>query len=187
MNSEAGQLTSPFACWHKQTLWLNIWWWEWRGGSQHTNQPKTKHCSHLCPLICWCPASKEKPAGGGWDILNKRQTGEAKALGQGEATVHQEAVAGALKGGGGATRGDATTSQGKWEGGAKRGNTTTRWCVKRWWHVKRLWRNKKPRNNQPGKWEATANQEVLTHQERERRHEDRRHNNQPGQTRGTGT
>ncbi len=69
-----------------------------------------------------------------------------------------------MREGGGATRGDATTTrQGKQEGGATRGNTTTRWHVERQLHVKRLRHNKKPCKNQPGKWEATACQEVLTH------------------------
>jgi hypothetical protein len=40
---------------HKRiiNLWLNFWWWERGGGSQHTNQPKTKQCTHHCPLIRW--------------------------------------------------------------------------------------------------------------------------------------
>ncbi len=33
--------------------WLNFWWRERGGDSQHTNQPKTKQCTHLCPLIRW--------------------------------------------------------------------------------------------------------------------------------------
>jgi hypothetical protein len=40
---------------HKRiiNLGLNFWWRERGGGSQHTNQPKTKQCSHLHPLIPW--------------------------------------------------------------------------------------------------------------------------------------
>ncbi len=34
------------------------------------------------------------------------------------------------------------------------GDTTTRRRVERRWHVKRLWHDEKPRDNQPGKWEA---------------------------------
>ncbi len=37
---------------------------------------------------------------------------------------------------------------------------TTRLCVERRWRVKRLWRDEKPRDNQPGEWEAKARQEV---------------------------
>jgi hypothetical protein len=40
------------------------------------------------------------------------------------------------------------------------GDTTTRWCVERQWRVKRLWRDEKPRDNQPGEWEAKERQEV---------------------------
>ncbi len=75
---------------------------------------------------------------------------------QGEAMVPQEVVAGALRGRGGATRGDATTSQGKQVGGATRGSMTTRWSVERVWCIKRLRCDEKPRNNQPGQWEAMA-------------------------------
>jgi hypothetical protein len=82
--------------------------------------------------------------------------------------------------GGGAMRGDATTSQGK------RGNTATRQQVERQQRVKRLRRKEKPCNNQMGKWKATARQEVMTHQERERRRNYRQRNSQPGQTREVG-
>ncbi len=40
-------------------LWLNFWWRERGVGSQHTNWPKTKQCSHLHPLIHWCPGPKQ--------------------------------------------------------------------------------------------------------------------------------
>jgi hypothetical protein len=48
---------------------------------------------------------KEKPAGDGWGILNKRRTGSQGARGS--------RGNGASIGGGSATRGDATTSRGK--------------------------------------------------------------------------
>jgi hypothetical protein len=47
----------------------------WGGESQHTNQQKTKHCSHLYQRIRWRPASKRKACRGRVGILNKRQTG----------------------------------------------------------------------------------------------------------------
>jgi hypothetical protein len=80
-----------------------------------------------------------------------------------QSTACQEAAADASRGQCGATRGDATTSRGKREGGATRGDTTTRQCVERRLRVKRLQHDKKPCDNQPGKWEATARQEVLAH------------------------
>jgi hypothetical protein len=79
------------------------------------------------------------------------------ACGQGEAMVHQDSVAGALRGRGGATGGDATTSRGKQEGGATRCNTTTRR------RTKRLRRDEKPGNKKQGKWEMMAHGEVVTH------------------------
>jgi hypothetical protein len=81
-------------------------------------------------------------------------------------------------------RGDATTTRGKREGGAMRDDTTTRLRVERRLRIKQLWRDEKPCENQPGKWEATARQEVLTHREVERRRDYRQHDNQPGQRRG---
>jgi hypothetical protein len=119
---------------------------------------------------------------GGFVLARGAQEVEVPA--QGEAKAHQEAAAGTSRGGGGTTRGDATTSQGKQEGGATRGDTTTRRHVKRWWRVKRLQHDEKPHDNQPGKREATAHQEILTHQEGERQRDYRQHDNQPGQTRG---
>ncbi len=99
---------------------------------------------------------KEKPARGGWGILNKRQTGvwgTSARWGKGQS---RGAAVGASRGRGSATRGDATTSWGKQEGSATRCNTATRWHIKSWWHIKRLQHDEKPRNNQPSKWEATA-------------------------------
>ncbi len=66
-----------------------------------------------------------------------------------------------MSGRGDAKRGDVTTSRGKLEGGPESGDLTTRWRIKRRWHVERLWRDEKPRNNQLGKWEAKAHQEVV--------------------------
>jgi hypothetical protein len=40
------------------------------------------------------------------------------------------------------------------------GDTTTRRHVERRWLIKRLWCDEKPRDNQPGKWEAKECQEV---------------------------
>jgi hypothetical protein len=59
-----------------------------------------------------------------------------------------------------AKRGNVTTSRGKWEGSTTRGDTTSRRRIEKWWHVKRLWHDEKPRDTQPGEWEAKARQEV---------------------------
>jgi hypothetical protein len=37
---------------------LDFWWWERGGGSQHTNQPNTKQCTHLHPLIRWARSGR---------------------------------------------------------------------------------------------------------------------------------
>ncbi len=53
------------------------------GCSQHTNQLKTKHCSHLCPLICWPPTSKKKSLPGAGGVFLARGKWEAVAPVQG--------------------------------------------------------------------------------------------------------
>jgi hypothetical protein len=114
------------------------------------------------------PSIQKKSLLGAGGVLLARSEREVEAPAHGEAKAHQEVAAGVSRGGGSAKRGDATTSQGKQEGSATRGHTTTRWRIKRQLCIKRLRRDEKQCDNQPGKWEATARQEVLTHRERDR-------------------
>jgi hypothetical protein len=139
------------------------------GGRLTAHQP-TKNQAMLPSLSTHPLASsiKKKRLRGVGGVFRTKSKWELEAPARDEATAHQEAAAGASRGRGSAMRGDATTSQGKQEGSATRSDMTTRRRVKRWWHIKRLWRNEKPRDNQLGKWEATACQEVLIHQEGER-------------------
>jgi hypothetical protein len=115
--------------------------------STPTNQ-KTKHCSHLCPLIHWHPASKKSLPGVGGVFLTRGKWevevpagGEAMAHQDG-GVVHQKVMLQPARANKRAVQGEATRQP---DGPAK-GSGAPRGCVTTSSHTK----------NQLGEWEATA-------------------------------
>jgi hypothetical protein len=80
---------------HKHIIysWLDFWWRERGGGSQHTNQSKIKQLSQSSSSHLLVPGvQKESLPGAGWVFLTRGER-EVEAPVQGEATARQEGQA----------------------------------------------------------------------------------------------